>query len=87
MSNRPETGSLQFGEDWPGTFIRGDNAMYLAYSLEEIVREAQPGGKITGLTPLQISALENLHQLLSGADAFRNIEGRVVLKPYEECTK
>lgn len=28
---RPETGPMQFGDDWPGVFIRGDNA--LAYSL------------------------------------------------------
>jgi hypothetical protein len=24
---RPETGPMQFGDDWPGLFIRGDNAL------------------------------------------------------------
>jgi len=24
---RPETGAMQFGEDWPGIFIRGDEAL------------------------------------------------------------
>jgi hypothetical protein len=24
---RPETGPMQFGDDWPGVFIRGDNAL------------------------------------------------------------
>ena len=26
MSNRVETGPVQFNDDWPGVFIRGDNA-------------------------------------------------------------
>ena len=26
MSERAETGILQFGDDWPGVFIRGDDA-------------------------------------------------------------
>lgn len=28
---RPETGPMQFGDDWPGVFIRGDNAL-MAYA-------------------------------------------------------
>lgn len=31
---RVETGPVQFNDDWPGVFIRGDNALYLAYCLE-----------------------------------------------------
>jgi hypothetical protein len=27
MSDRIETGKLQVGDDWPGVFIRGDNAL------------------------------------------------------------
>lgn len=30
---RPETGPMQFGDDWPGVFIRGDNALFLARQL------------------------------------------------------
>jgi hypothetical protein len=26
---RVETGAVQFGDDWPGLFIRGDNAYFL----------------------------------------------------------
>ena len=32
--NRVETGPVQFGDDWPGVFIRGDHALALAYMLE-----------------------------------------------------
>lgn len=30
---RPETGPMQFGEDWPGVFIRGDNAIWYAQAV------------------------------------------------------
>ena len=30
---RPETGPMQFGNDWPGVFIRGDNALFAAMSI------------------------------------------------------
>jgi hypothetical protein len=31
---RPETGPMQFGNDWCGVFLRGDNALYYALVLE-----------------------------------------------------
>jgi hypothetical protein len=30
---RPETGPMQFGDDWPGMFIRGDDAAWMAHSM------------------------------------------------------
>ena len=39
QEQRVETGVVQFGDDWPGVFIRGDNAfgyaLHLRYLLEE----------------------------------------------------
>lgn len=37
MSERAETGPMQFGGDWPGTFIRGDNAAMYAIHLERLL--------------------------------------------------
>lgn len=34
-NGRPETGVMQFGEDWPGVFIRGDNALFDAMALRQ----------------------------------------------------
>lgn len=34
--NRPETGVMQFGNDWPGIFIRGDHASYYAHCIDNI---------------------------------------------------
>lgn len=41
-NQRVETGAVQFGDDWPGVFIRGDNAAGFALSLDhaaEALRE------------------------------------------------
>lgn len=34
---RVESGAVQFGDDWPGTFIRGDNAAHFAMWLEHFM--------------------------------------------------
>ena len=40
---RPETGPLQFGEDWPGVFIRGDNALFFAKALRRTIGRMDDG--------------------------------------------
>lgn len=35
--NRVETGVIQFGDDWPGLFIRGDNALGLSLAIEAVM--------------------------------------------------
>jgi len=35
---RIETGAVQFGSDWPGLFIRGDGAAYLAMCINTVDR-------------------------------------------------
>lgn len=35
---RVETGVVQFGDDWPGVFIRGDNALTVAHMLREALK-------------------------------------------------
>jgi hypothetical protein len=34
---RVETGPVQFGDDWPGLFIRGDNASHYYVTLRRII--------------------------------------------------
>lgn len=38
VQERIETGPLQFGDDWPGVFIRGDNALADANMLEAALK-------------------------------------------------
>jgi hypothetical protein len=42
MLERPETGPMQFGDDWPGVFIRGDNALLGYYPAVRQAMELLP---------------------------------------------
>lgn len=58
---RAETGPMAFGDDWPGIFIRGDNAAYYAMTLQQFLED--PAGMKDTLWHAQ---LDNLVSLLSG---------------------
>lgn len=36
---RVETGPIQFGQDWPGVFIRGNNAAWFAFMLTSVLND------------------------------------------------
>ena len=38
-NDRVETGGIQFGNDWPGLFIRGDDCIFLKMSLECLIND------------------------------------------------
>lgn len=52
---RVETGAVQFGDDWPGVFIRGDNAFALAMTLQALL-----DGRDDPLTRAQVGGLLSL---------------------------
>ena len=52
QSPRVESGVVQFGNDWPGIFIRGDRAMYLAACLKHQNPSFLELGSIKGLADL-----------------------------------
>lgn len=54
---RVETGPVQFGDDWPGVFIRGDHCLWYANMLYCAVRMQEPG-------PFCLKTLESLRVLL-----------------------
>ena len=56
--DRVETGPIQFGEDWPGVFIRGDNAGYYCMVLRQHLSEID--------NPLDKAVLEGLASTLEG---------------------
>ena len=43
-ARRVETGAVQFGEDWPGLFIRGDDAMNVCADLERLAKAIEAAG-------------------------------------------
>lgn len=59
---RLETGALQAGDDWPGVFIRGDNAL-MGYAPALAALIAGKAG------PIQMAQCRSLLDLLRSANA------------------
>ena len=57
---RPETGAMSFGDDWPGVFIRGDNAFAFALALRSVLANA----KSDRIDWLSLGVLQSLAELL-----------------------
>lgn len=58
QSERVETGPLRFGTDWPGLFIRGDDAGRHAWSLHCILERSDL--EVNPIERIQLTALHNL---------------------------
>jgi len=50
---RVETGPVQFGDDWPGTFIRGDSSAYYALLLNQLIET----GEVDLISKIQLRGL------------------------------
>ena len=69
VAGRVETGVVQFGDDWPGVFIRGDNAFAMAMHLrgeDSVWRNA---------------AIKSLAELLESCNVANNPNVRVIPSP------
>jgi hypothetical protein len=66
--SRPETGPMQFEGDWPGVFVRGDNALHYAFHLEVALKRM-----LLTLPPLTYVSLRGLADLLKSCDARKGI--------------
>lgn len=55
---RMETGPVQFNDDWPGVFIRGDRALYYAHMLVQQLDNS------VGHDPIALTVLDGLIGLL-----------------------
>lgn len=59
---RIETGVIQFDDDWPGVYIRGDDAFKYAFSIRNFVEYVSDGYK--AIDPFALSVLLDLLKLL-----------------------
>lgn len=62
MEPRIETGVVAFGEDWPGVFIRGDDAYNYAVQLEAVLEAVR--GSQDGMVLLSAHIVKGLKDLL-----------------------
>ena len=64
-TERIETGPLQFGDDWPGVFIRGDSSGYYAMTLKLLIDNLE-NKRYEDIDWLTINNLKNLKGELTG---------------------
>lgn len=69
-TKRVETGPLQINDDWPGVFIRGDNAFHYAMHLQTVLDEIDQSEEAH--CPMAGAVLRGLLSDLLSSDA-RNI--------------
>jgi hypothetical protein len=62
---RAETGPMQFGDDWPGIFIRGDLAVAYAIALRSVTTHAKRDRQIDWLS---LGILEDLAELMESCN-------------------
>lgn len=60
LDSRVETGPTQIGDDWPGLFIRGDNAFHYAMCLRNVLDGKDDWG-------ISRAALESLYKDLTSS--------------------
>lgn len=75
--SRMESGPVQFGDDWPGVFFRGDNALHFSLILGEFLRDHGDEG-------IQTEVLKGLaSELLACRQG--SPQTPELLRPYHEC--
>ncbi|MDB4278112.1 hypothetical protein N9917_00630 [Deltaproteobacteria bacterium] len=79
-SRRPETGPMQFGNDWGGVFIRGDNAAGFGLHLKMVLEKSTAD-------PLTKASVEGFLSTLSGSDERGHTDETPVQKlaPWHRC--
>lgn len=67
-ANRVETGALEINDDWPGVFIRGDNAMHYAVSLKQLLSKLESHVDQSDVVDIiSLSAVKSLVKLLDSS--------------------
>lgn len=92
VTPRIETGPIRFGEDWPGTFIRGDDSAFLSGQLKmalDLLKRVDFTKLDLGVTKLDDvimrSALEGLLNTLFSSNIQKCQDTCLKLKPADEC--
>jgi len=68
LQERIETGPLQINDDWPGTFIRGDNAAYYAMMLGDILSNIREEDFKSFSNMVAWSTMTNLYKVLRSSN-------------------
>jgi len=69
------TGVVQFKADWPGVFIRGDDALGYAATIRALQRQAKEEAMRAGTHPLQFEQRHRLEELAELLESCRIKDG------------
>jgi len=84
--SRCETGPVEFRNDWPGVFIRGDNSLNFAMYVEEAVKVIEAAENLHIPTPALLTMyLKDLHSLLASVNAYSQNKNLTKLNEFDEC--
>lgn len=89
---RPE-GNLQFGDDWPGLFLRGDECFGLKLQLNNVIeflekrRDEETEDWLIAKYNVNIRFLESMVKKLATSDVNQTTHSVILLKPFAECLK
>ncbi len=73
---RAETGPMKFKDDWPGIFIRGDNAFFYLKVCEAL----------TANNPIAEKGLEELKQILASSQVRPDMDVSK-MKSFDKCVE
>ena len=85
QEDRVQTGLMQFGDDFPGVFIRGDHAAYYSLVLSDLLAKSRNEKSMASFDPIALAThAEALIDILSYSHGEKP---KVIqeLKPLEEC--
>ena len=84
MAARIESGVIQFGDDWPGVFFRGDTAIGFAHQLQRVLESEALAAVMTDDVRIALAVLGGLMSELQSCDVRRGVPV-TYLKPAEDC--
>jgi isoprenylcysteine carboxyl methyltransferase (ICMT) family protein YpbQ len=62
QQERVETGAVQFGNDWPGLFIRGDDAFYYAHKIRVLCDQMRTSKDLSAI--MAVVVLDSVARLI-----------------------
>jgi hypothetical protein len=75
-----ESGPLRFGDDWPGVFIRGDDAANYAYHLHRVLKTRRGGSD-----EISRKVVQGLLDALRSCDLMIRFTEHIFQKPAPLC--
>lgn len=79
---RLETGVVQEGDDWPGVFIRGDNAFAFRMAIDNVLGRLPIGATVGDM--VSTKSLEELRDWLASCDVSTKPTVQKVLLVHED---